>query len=338
MQQQQQQPSKTWEENTTTTTTIHFNSQRNYSHGTCMCTTACLQMAVAVLCSRINLSIDDGKTLQKKLNHIMDLASKSHARLEQQLNPNKCTQPPPARMVSVFEIIQERRINLSKLNIHMEEFFVVSSSSPGLVEEEGTSITTNTTILPTNRDEDSPTMKYKPPSCFIQPHQIPMCLVTNNKDNNVSAATATSNSHTVCLLYYHYSHDVNNGCYAFFDPLPGTLSLRLTSQELLQKLWSALHLDDSHILLPSLPPLPPSQEQKEDFVYRRGKKFPRDDNESGSTEGRDIMASAAKKIRSMFSSQPSTSSSSPLHLQCDITLLHKRTKNPSPVEKKLEGK
>ena len=270
---------------------VQCNTQGSYRHGACMCTTACLQVAMAVLCNKVCLATTNSEDeLRHKINHIMDLASQSHARMESSTGAAAAASS-SSRMVSVFEIIQERRINLNRLSIQLEELFLTTASSSSPCEMVPSSSGKKGTI---------PVMKYRATSCFIQPHHIPLCLQTSNPEEASAAATATSNDHTVCLIFHR-------GSYAFFDPLPGTLALDLTDQQLVDCLCKALRLQQHLLVHPS----------SSSVSYRRGRKIKKSEEEQQEDE------QAARKRMCTTSSKGQEEEHQ--QQQCDITLLYRHS-------------
>ena len=276
--------------------TIFFRGQGSYRNGTCMCTTACLQLAMAVLCRKISLADDEERSLRDKIDRVMALASRSHAKLEWSHSS--------ARMVSVNEIIRECCINLQRLTIDLEEFSLVSASSSSSKKCE-------VLLAPQGHP-----MKYRATSCLVEDlQQLPMCMETSLA-TSVSAAIATSNSHSVCLLWYQ-------GNFAFFDPLPGTLCLELSSSEMLDKMCDSLHL----VLLPDN--VDRNNTPSSPVHYRKGKKVMLTSTASPQEEmglaktAVDMINSATKRLKSSLYQYEESSRERQLQ-QCDVSLMFKK--------------
>lgn len=189
---------------------IFFKGQNAYAHGSHMCTTACMHVAVASLCKRLDLLHSSGsQVLRSRVDSIMHAASQSHAEMERKHGGGG------ARMLSVHDIIQERKLNLSKLGILSEEMVVVSS----------------TTSLPAQHHGKAALEKVEE-DCFIQARQLPARLVAKLP----CAATVTGNGHTVCIIHYA------QGRFALFDSLPGFLAVNMDDALLLERIGASLGL------------------------------------------------------------------------------------------------
>jgi hypothetical protein len=99
---------------------IFFSGQNAYPHGTHMCTTACMHVAMATLCRLLDFG-GCARSLKTNVEGIMQLASMSHAGFEQQ---GGCP-----RMLSVHEILSECGINLPGMGISSKEYYVVDHPS-----------------------------------------------------------------------------------------------------------------------------------------------------------------------------------------------------------------
>lgn len=142
---------------------IFFSSQNAYSHGTNMCTTACMHVAVGSLCNLVDISGRiHASMLKSRLESIMKLASRAQSHMETQGLP---------RMLSAHELILECGIDLSKMGIKSQEVFVVNKQ---FSQQGDTSC------------------------CFIDAEKLPSCL----REKLPCAAVVTGNGHTVCLLHY----------------------------------------------------------------------------------------------------------------------------------------
>lgn len=143
---------------------IFFSGQNAYSHGTNMCTTACMHVAVGALCKLVDVSgrINES-TLKSRLDSIMKLASRAQSCLEMQGLP---------RMLSAHELILECGIDLPKMGIKSQEVFVVDKQFSQSEGEAG--------------------------CCFIDAEKLPSRL----REKLPCAAVATGNGHTVCLIHY----------------------------------------------------------------------------------------------------------------------------------------
>lgn len=183
---------------------IFFRGQNAYRHGTHMCTTACMHVAVAALCNILDLLYGTHQALRLRIDSIMQLASQSQAGLERLSHP---------RMLSVHEIIKECGIDLPKLCIQSQELFMVRRNNV-FVAGEGSSCGGSA-------------------SCFIGMRELPSRL---REKKFPCAALATGNGHTVCLV--HYAGDK----FAIFDSMPGLLAVNLNEGELLKRLAAGIGL------------------------------------------------------------------------------------------------
>lgn len=221
---------------------IFFRGQNAYPHGSHMCTTASMHVAVASLCKRLDLlhSSDTSQVLRNRVDSIMHAASQSHAEMERKHDDGGGG----ARMLSVHDIIRERKLNLSKLGILYEEIVVVSS----------------TTSLPAQHHRKAAQQKMEE-DCFIQARQLPARLVARLP----CAATVTGNGHTVCIIHYA------QGRFALFDSLPGLLAFEMDGTLLLKRIGASLGLQFW---------LEEEEEQKQhqassslvEYMYRKGRK------------------------------------------------------------------
>jgi hypothetical protein len=215
-----------------------------------MCTTACMHIAMGILCGKLHLKDEiSNSSMRDCLNLIMQISSNAHAGLEEELGNSSITAQKRMRriprMVSVNEIVRECGLDTKRLGIRMEELFVVAGSQEGSQE-------TSTIIMEKQMDDKPPqhgseeevVMKYRASSCFISPNQIARCLVTSARDR-CSAALVTGNGHTVCLVYYWEAG--TEGRYAFFDPFTGTMITGLDVDsgglELVEMIGTALNID-----------------------------------------------------------------------------------------------
>lgn len=148
-------------------TTLFFRGQNAYPHGTHMCTTTCMHVAVAALCKRLDLAANPpAHILKSRIDSIMQVASRSQAAFEA-----SCRDLP--RMLSIHEIMLECSINLPKLGLQSQELVVVSGSR----------------FLASSSSE----------CCLIGAGDLPLRL---SEKGAPCAATATGNGHTVCLIHY----------------------------------------------------------------------------------------------------------------------------------------
>lgn len=151
-------------------------------------------------------------------------------------------------MLSVNDIIRECKLDLPRFGIQLEEVFIAHGSQS---EERRCrllpppppplSASNEATGGAAKKRRVTP-MKVVPSSCFIAAHQLPECMATS-KEGHCSVAMATSNGHTVCMVYYWDEEgDKKVGRYALIDPFPGVAHLGLDGIGMVEKLSHALSL------------------------------------------------------------------------------------------------
>ena len=224
--------------------TIYWcNQQGMYRHGAQMCTTACMQVGMAVLCGQLDLRRMRNlspSSIQNTLNWCMNAASTVHGRIESilrhrdnvQLSSSSsssashpwqrgCMQLSSAsRMISVNELITVLEINLPLLGVQLDELMLCQRG-------------TETRLLHAKNG-----LKYKPEFCFIGLQQLPMCMVPKREGSHSTGsvtALVTANGHTVCAVCYVCGDgdcDEDNVQYALFDPMPGRMQVGLSAVQM----------------------------------------------------------------------------------------------------------
>lgn len=178
--------------------------------GTYMCTTACLHFAVACICGRIQTSdCQDAITRRNEIEHIMTLASKSHA---------------GRGMISAFEAV--RRMDAERLGLSVQEiscfFHPTGRRRTWERDIQSTPIQDLPAVLGSAVDE-----------------------LLKNKDKKCLAATVcamvTCNSHTVCVTA-SCAEEGREKQLAFFDPMPSKLVTHMQQSDLVNLLKESFNL------------------------------------------------------------------------------------------------
>jgi hypothetical protein len=61
---------------------VVYKSQMAYPHGRCMCTTACMNMSIALLSNRIDIGVTNEEYIQRWLESIMIVSDRMQAIIE----------------------------------------------------------------------------------------------------------------------------------------------------------------------------------------------------------------------------------------------------------------
>lgn len=253
------------------------NGQGSYMHGATMCTTACMQVGMAMLCGQIDLvHISAGphtagsteKQVSGALNWCMNAASTVHGRIETLLHRREQQQAQqqslsrhlgqycndemhpslsPNRMVSVNEVITLLGINLGSLGVCMEELVVCKTGVETRLKERGLQ----------DASAKKRSLKYEAESCFVGLGHVPLCMEVSHgggacSENGASQAECcvaffTANSHTVCAACYPRGGRGLGAAweYAFFDPSPGQLQTGLSAAQLVSAVARTLSVPPS---------------------------------------------------------------------------------------------
>lgn len=205
------------------------NQQGAYRHGAQMCTTACMQVGMAVLCGQLDpeaawraAATRDEAACQEfvgMLNWCMSAGSIVHGRVEALLGLREFLPAAQSRMVSVNELVTVLNINLPALGVGLDELVLCKQ---GL----------DTRLL--QRGEG---LLYQPESCFIGLSHLPLCMLKGSSGTCVALVTA--NLHTVCVVCSGSEH------YALFDPMPGQMWVGLSSAQMVCKLQRMLSMPSS---------------------------------------------------------------------------------------------
>ena len=208
-------------------TTYWCNQQGMYRHGAQMCTTACMQVGMAVLCGQLDLQRMNSlppSSIENTLNWCMNAASTVHGRIESILRRRDCSTS-GSRMISVNELITVLEINLPLIGVQLDELMLCQRG-------------TETRLLHSRKG----LLKYEAEFCFIGLKHLPMCMVPKKGEGSNSApgsvaALVTANGHTVCAVCYvgrdSGGVDVEqNVQYALFDPMPGQMHVGLSAAQM----------------------------------------------------------------------------------------------------------
>lgn len=234
-----------------------------------MCTTACMQVGMALLCGQLDLcsaslsgaafgsSSSSKDPVVDTLNWCMGAASTVHGRLESILNfrdqreaaaaaaasgtrrtaEARFHSQPSNRMVSVNELVNLLGINLAQLGMRTEELFVCSR---GL----------QTRVKVRSNRESTTALKYEAESCFVSLGHVPICMELDR--GRVCLAFFTASCHTVCAACYTFGKDydaasqagpvlpMQRPLYAFFDPSPGQLQVGISGAHMVRSVQNAL--------------------------------------------------------------------------------------------------
>ena len=228
-----------------------------------MCTTACMQFAMALLCKQISLPLANASyhSVVQRIDECMNVGSIVHGRVETIMDRvhgkgGHMHAGRMHRMISVNELISMLNIDLKGLGVHKEELVVteMDGGSTLLTEAGGT-------VQDSDRghrrrhvesNEDGPNAsasgnkcvrnrpRYQASSCFISLQQLPTCMemvpTAQDTGSPMCVALATANGHTVCAASY------GHGLFAFFDSLPGKYVVGLSGSDMLHHVQTSLSL------------------------------------------------------------------------------------------------
>lgn len=311
--------------------------QSSYPHGSQMCTTACMQVGMAILCRQLDLrgshaafAARDTRACTRvsgMLNWCMNASSTVHGRVEALLAAKDCEKQlwgmPPSRMVSVNELVRLLGISMDALHVSMHEFFICSEGLRTRAVEVDCA------------EKNSPFfgLRYRMQSCFISLTHLPVCMqlpvvvaegaeesaprsdenrcaidliIGSSSSSRSCVALLTGNFHTVCAACY-YSPQATPGdgegqpcMYAVFDPMPGRLWVGLTGPQMVLLIQEQLGIPSS--VVPSSIPFARSPAESGqvggDSPVERKVKIPRKGGASAAVNG--IM----KKRRAEASLEP----------------------------------
>lgn len=201
------------------------NQQGAYPHGAQMCTTACMQVGMAVLCGQLDTEAawraaaggDEGacRDFVGALNWCMGASSVVHGRVQTLLARRELLPAAQSRMVSVNELVTVLHIDLPALGVGLDELVLCKQGlSTRLLERTGG-------------------LLYEPESCFIGLSHLPLCM---RKGSGACVALVTANLHTVCAVCSGGEQ------YALFDPMPGQMWVGLSGAQLVNKLQRMLSI------------------------------------------------------------------------------------------------
>lgn len=229
-------------------------SQLCYQHGSQMCTTACMQVCIAVLCSKLDLlraelapwTKELRDAVHENLNWCMEAGNVVHGRVEGMLNTRQhSTASVPGSggrhfMLSVNDIVKILGINLSALHIGMDELLVsLKGCSTGMKQRPVAS--------PKDGQKGCCMLKYEPVSCYISLSHLPACMELQVQPHQgpsaqrVSTSIITANGHSVCCACY-YPSGGEIPSYSFFDPLPGTMCVGLSGSQMVTMVKDAIRI------------------------------------------------------------------------------------------------
>ena len=228
-----------------------------------MCTTACVQVGMAILCSQIQLedleSVGDTEMQQSVgsiLDWCMEVSNVVHGRVEVILGSHRrsysdAVHGTGSRMISVNELVRTLNIDLGVLGIGVDELVVCQRGA-----------CTPVCTRSVDHDAHEPSsgsrnwLTYEPECCYISLEHVPICMLLSSSDMNQSSSPCvgmvTANGHTVCVCCY------SSGCignenqqqqpqYALFDPAPGRLQLGLSGAQMVQMLQGSLGIPGSAV-------------------------------------------------------------------------------------------
>ena len=157
-----------------------------------MCTTACMQVAMAILCRQINIcrehaSISCHSALLQTLNGCMHVGCVVHGRVERILNARTRGEAGVGanRMVSVNELLSTLCIDLGSLGVITEELVVCMQGRGTILKRR---------VACNNAQH----LVYEPTSCFICLDQLPACMLVS-LPNAAAASTDAARGGPVCV-------------------------------------------------------------------------------------------------------------------------------------------
>ncbi len=209
------------------------NQQGSYRHGAQMCTTACMQVGMAILCKQLDPSSAWQAALRRDqmacnafvqtLNWCMNTGSIVHGRIESILSGNGFYSP--SRMISVNELITVLKIDLGALGVRLDELVLCKRGvDTRLLVGGGGSSSSSSRI--------AGQLLYEPEHCFVTLSHLPLCMQTTNR-SKPSVALVTANGHTLCVAFCE-------GRFALFDPMPGQMWVGMSGAQLASKVQRML--------------------------------------------------------------------------------------------------
>ena len=264
-----------------------FRRQCSYPNGELMCTTACMQVAMALLCRQISLPLRNVsyESVVQKIDECMRVGSIVHGNVEtiiRRLRAKDSGSQPGLvhRMISVNELISMLRIDLKGLGVCMEELVVPDSGGGGgvsrakLTLRKSPSGTPRRGLTRCHHEDAQNRPKYQASSCFIALQQLPLCM---EMDDDAAAscsssatphgeeirplcvALVTANGHTVCCASY------GDGLFAFFDSLPGRFAVGLSGHQMIEQMQAALSICTSGTETPGTVPAPEGDNRRDAY-------------------------------------------------------------------------
>lgn len=256
------------------------NQQWKYPYGSNMCTTACMQVAMAILCGQLSLarqgrksqqglgeegaghnlarqgrnsqqglgeSSDSDETAEAAkivgmLNWCMQAGSVVHGRVGAILN-SKDAGPRGKGVHHVALPSASRMISVNDLITLLG--INMDALNVGIKELLVCSKGLGTRMV---IEKDGLHTQYAPEKCFIGLSHLPLCMVPSSAslssgDKGVAVvALVTANCHTVCCACYccFCCTGMQHLEYALFDPMPGQLAAGLSGDQLVAGLKSQL--------------------------------------------------------------------------------------------------
>ena len=254
--------------------TFWCQPQVNFEHGSQMCTTACMQVGMALLSGQLHLGSEEGahrrgegeeedernseQRISRVLDWCMDAGSVVHGRVSALVEMRDTggetkrrhhhdhhhhhhhRNRGSSRMVSANELVSLLGIDLPKLGVGTEELVVCRQGlRTRLVERE------------IDADESKIVLRYEPESCYVSLAHLPRCMEVfashEKKRARVVVALVTANHHTVCAACYGGGGGCGGGTekeeesyYAVFDPMPGQLCTGLSGGEMVARVQRML--------------------------------------------------------------------------------------------------
>lgn len=228
-----------------------FQSQFCYPNGALMCTTACMQVAMAMLCKQIQLPVSSSSSYQQQqacelaLDQCMNVGSVVHGRVERMINERAASRrcgsgnvdmAGMGRMLSVNDLLRLLNINLSVLGVHMEELVVSaqdssdtvlrpravsaipaaarassSASRPGKNNKACSSESASASSS-VRAPSSTSAPKYETSSCFISLQQLPACMQMTDCTQGVGGGSSSSVGSTVRGVQQQQQQHEATGC------------------------------------------------------------------------------------------------------------------------------
>lgn len=255
---------------------VWFRRQFEYPHGAFMCTTACMQIGMAVLCGQVDpqgvlLGRTSKQQATERIDKFMEVADTVHGRVEsilflrssQQQEENArqsgggadasvrhlaslhvnttSRKKSPSRMISVNELLTTLHIDVDRIGLASHEYMVCESG-------------VHARLRPTAACSKKRRLAYASEGYRIALRHVPRCMVVvkeeDDKEGSSSSSSssslasivlATANGHTVCGVWQKTA-DRRRREYALFDSGPGMMRVGLTAEELVEGIGSALRI------------------------------------------------------------------------------------------------